>query len=51
MPSYGEYTYGEYKLTSSMEFFFNYLKKIYESSNPIFFEKSCYIENFEDKIE
>lgn len=49
MPSYDQ-PIGEYKLTKSTNFFFQYLKKTLESSQ-IFFENSCIIDNFEEKME
>lgn len=41
---------GEYKLTKSTQFFFNYLKQFWES-NVHSFEPSCIIENFAEKAE
>ncbi|EGR28466.1 phosphoglycerate kinase, putative [Ichthyophthirius multifiliis] len=42
---------GEYKLTSSVKFFFEYLKKQMESTQISFNENSTLIENFDEKIE
>jgi 3-phosphoglycerate kinase len=46
--SYGEKSGGKYSYVNSMEFFANYLKRKYEN---VIFEKSIFIENFEEKME